>query len=111
MRTGNGKPFEIVIDLTRFSSNNEIQSQWIQQFIQILPFDIQENLARLYFYNSNTAFRKFAKKLSRPLSHKTTKRTLFCFSLAELHEHIASGEVGLPRSTSKSFMKPRNFKL
>jgi len=36
-----GKPFEVVIDLTQFSSNNEIQSQWVQQFIQILPFDIK----------------------------------------------------------------------
>src|ERR1043166_5453351 len=92
------KPFEVVVDLTQFSSNNEIQSQWVQQFIQILPFDIKENLARMYFYNTNTAFKKFAKKLSRPLPHKISRRIVFCYSLAELHEHIAPGEVGLPRS-------------
>ncbi|SRR6266542_4396030 len=97
-----GKPFEVVIDLTQFSSNNEIQSQWVQQFIQILPFDIKENLAKLYFYNTNTAFKKFVKKISRPLPHKIAKRTVFYCSLAELHEHIAPGEIGLPRSTSKN---------
>ncbi|GBC02045.1 hypothetical protein RclHR1_04420015, partial [Rhizophagus clarus] len=94
------KPFEVVIDLTRFSSDNEIQSKWVQHFIQILPFDIQENLARLYFYNTNTAFRKFAKKLSRPLSNKIAKKAVFCCSLAEINEYIASGEVGLPKSTT-----------
>ncbi|RGB37714.1 hypothetical protein C1646_638789 [Rhizophagus diaphanus] len=95
-----GNPFEVVVDLTRFSSDNEIQSQWVQHFIQILPFDIQENLARLYFYNTNTAFRKFAKKLSRPLPNKILRKAVFCCSLAEINDHIAPGEVGLPRSTT-----------
>ncbi|CAI2169037.1 10253_t:CDS:10, partial [Funneliformis geosporum] len=95
-----GQPFEVVVDLTQFGPNNEVQSQWVQQFIQILPFDIQENLAKLYFYNTNTTFKKFVKKLSRPLSPKITKKTLFCCNLTELHEYIAPGEIGLPRSTT-----------
>ncbi|CAG8520644.1 15640_t:CDS:10, partial [Funneliformis caledonium] len=95
-----GQPFEVVVDLTQFGSNNEVQSQWVQQFIQIHPFDIQENLAKLYFYNTNTTFKKFVKKLSRPLSPKIAKKTLFCCNLTELHEYIAPGEIGLPRSTT-----------
>ncbi|CAH1760475.1 9376_t:CDS:10 [Entrophospora sp. SA101] len=56
------KPYEILIDLTKSGQSNEIQSQWIQQFILILPFHTVDNLTTLYFYNANTAFRNFSKK-------------------------------------------------
>ncbi|KAG9291425.1 hypothetical protein G9A89_021843 [Geosiphon pyriformis] len=42
-----GKPYELVVDLTQFGHANEVQLQWIQAFIQILPFDAVENLSAL----------------------------------------------------------------
>ncbi|CAG8790790.1 106_t:CDS:2, partial [Racocetra fulgida] len=47
------KPYELLVDVTQFGQANEVQSQWVQQFMQILPFNAIENLAALYFYNPN----------------------------------------------------------
>ncbi|CAG8444039.1 5054_t:CDS:10 [Acaulospora morrowiae] len=94
------RPFEILVDLTQFGASNEIQSQWVQHFTQILPYEVVENLSKLYLYNTNTAFKKFVKKISRSLPQQISKRTVFCCSLNELHEYIAPSEVRLPRSTS-----------
>ncbi|CAG8574310.1 8733_t:CDS:10, partial [Diversispora eburnea] len=94
-----GKPFELLVDLTQFSQTNEIQAQWVQQFLQILPFDAVDNLAALYFYNANTAFKKFVKKLGRPLPNKIAKKTYFFYNLNELYEFISSSELRLPKKT------------
>ncbi|CAG8450213.1 2329_t:CDS:10 [Ambispora leptoticha] len=101
-----GKPFEVVIDLTQFTQANEIQTQWIQQFIQILPFNAVENLANVYMYNPNTAFKKFSKKLPRPLSQKIGKKAIFMNSLSELHEYIAPSDVRLPKTTIQLDSEP-----
>ncbi|POG62935.1 hypothetical protein GLOIN_2v1784706 [Rhizophagus irregularis DAOM 181602=DAOM 197198] len=98
-----GQPYELLVDVTMFGAANEIQLQWAQQFMHILPFDAMENLSALYFYNTNTAFKKFTKKilLARLFSSKITRRTIFLCNLSELHEHISSPEVRLPKSTTQ----------
>ncbi|CAG8801643.1 25364_t:CDS:2, partial [Racocetra persica] len=65
------KPYELLVDVTQFGQANEIQFQWVQQFVQILPFNAIENLAALYFYNPNK----------------------------ELHQYIAPQDVRLPNRT------------
>ncbi|CAG8470540.1 8562_t:CDS:10 [Ambispora gerdemannii] len=106
MEASIGKPFEVVIDLTQFTHANEIQTQWIQQFIQILPFNAVENLANVYMYNPNTAFKKFSKKLPRPLSQKIGKKAIFMNSLSELHEYITQADVRLPKTTVQLDSEP-----
>lgn len=54
----------MLFDLTQFGLANEIQAQWVQQFIQILPLDVVENLHTLFFYNTNTTFKKYVKRVS-----------------------------------------------
>src|SRR6266496_20678 len=97
-----GQPYELLVDLTMFGAANEIQSQWIQQFMHVLPFDAMENLSALYFYNTNTNFKKFSKKitLTRLLSSKITRKTIFLCNLNELHDYISPSEVRLTKSTS-----------
>ena len=95
------KPFELLVDLTQFTHANEVQIQWMQTFAQTLPYEATDNMAVLYLYNVNTAFKKFSKKLSRLLSNKIGKKTICLNNLSELHEHIAHGDVRLPKSTSK----------
>src|SRR4051812_24623916 len=101
-----GQPYELLVDVTMFGAANEIQSQWAQQFMLMLPFDAMENLSALYFYNTNTAFKKFTKKilLSRLFSSKITRKTIFLCNLNELHEYISSSEARLPKSTSMYYI-------
>ncbi|KAG9288022.1 hypothetical protein G9A89_017617 [Geosiphon pyriformis] len=44
IESSKGTPYELVVDLTQFGHTNEVKTQWIQAFIQILPLDAVENL-------------------------------------------------------------------
>ncbi|ORY04201.1 hypothetical protein K493DRAFT_311429 [Basidiobolus meristosporus CBS 931.73] len=94
-----GKPYELLVDITQFGHANEIQNQWINQFLQILPSDAVQNLAALYMYNVNSAFKKFSKKLGRPLTTKIGKKTIFPSNLNDLYDYIPLQELRLPKGT------------
>ncbi|CAO3626389.1 unnamed protein product [Cunninghamella echinulata] len=98
-RTTN-KQFELVVDLTLFGPSNEVSNQWINQILQLLPFDPLENISAVHLYNPNSYLRKYVKKLTRPITNKLSKRTTFAVTLAELHEYIQPSEVRLPKSTT-----------
>ncbi|CAG8523183.1 18947_t:CDS:10, partial [Racocetra fulgida] len=68
------RPFDVLIDLTKFGPSNEMQAQWVQQFVQVFPLDAIENLSAIYLYNPNSAFKKFAKKLAKPLTPNLVKK-------------------------------------
>jgi neurofibromin 1 len=93
--------YELLVDLTLFSRSNEIPSQWVLQLMQLLSEDRSEKLAVCHVYNANSYLRTSMKKLTRPIPRKFTKRMVFAVTLAELHCHITSSEVRLPKSTSK----------
>ncbi|CAG8773738.1 25140_t:CDS:2, partial [Racocetra persica] len=95
------RPFDVLIDLTKFGPSNEIQAQWVQQFVQVFPLDAIENLSAIYLYNPNSAFKKFAKKLAKPLTPNLVKKVHFCCSLNELSQYIAHNEMRLPRTTTQ----------
>lgn len=101
MERASNKSFELVIDTTLFSSTNEIPVQYLNQILQLLPFDASDNLSNIIIYNPNSHLRKYVKKLPRPLSHKMNKRLFFAVTLTELHEYINPTEVRLPKSTCK----------
>ncbi|KAI9261580.1 hypothetical protein BDA99DRAFT_547292 [Phascolomyces articulosus] len=94
------KSCELVLDLTQFGPSNEIPSQWISQLLQLLPFDMYDNVAMIHVYNPNSFLRKYIKKLPRPVTHKITKRISFAVTLVELQEHIHASEIRLPKSTA-----------
>ena len=94
------KSCEVVLDLTQFGPSNEIPSQWISQLLQLLPFDMYDNVAMIHIYNPNSFLRKYIKKLPRPVTHKITKRISFAVTLVELQEHINASEIRLPKSTT-----------
>lgn len=95
------KACEVVLDMTQFGPSNEIPNQWISQLLQLLPFDLYDNVAAIHIYNPNSFLRKYIKKLPRPLTHKISKRISFAVTLVELQEHIHASEIRLPKSTSK----------
>ncbi|KAI9491357.1 hypothetical protein BDB00DRAFT_874401 [Zychaea mexicana] len=94
------KSCELVLDLTQFGPSNEIPSQWISQLLQLLPFDMYDNVAMIHIYNPNSFLRKYVKKLPRPVTHKISKRISFAVTLVELQEHINASEIRLPKSTT-----------
>ncbi|KAI8087606.1 uncharacterized protein B0P05DRAFT_584843 [Gilbertella persicaria] len=100
LERASNRQYELFIDITRFGRNNEIPVQWVNQILQLMGEDKLENVAVCHMYNPDTYLRTYAKKLSRPIPHKFTKRVIFAVTLAEVHENISPSEVKLPKSTT-----------
>ncbi|RCI05603.1 Ras GTPase activating protein ira2, partial [Rhizopus stolonifer] len=100
LERASNRQYELFIDITRFDRNNEIPVQWVNQILQLMGEDKLENVAVCHMYNPDTYLRTYAKKLSRPIPHKFTKRVIFAVTLAEVHENISPSEVKLPKSTT-----------
>lgn len=95
------KPFSVVVDLSQFTEENEIQDQWIQQYLQIFPYEALNNLSTVFMYNCNTNFKKYSKKLHRLSSNKLLKKLCFINSMNEFNEYISPIELRLPKTTRK----------
>ncbi|KAJ1654692.1 Ras GTPase activating protein ira2 [Dispira simplex] len=93
------KPFELLMDLTQFGHANEIQSQWINQFIHLLPALLTQNLHTVYMYNVNTSFKQYTKRLLSTIPLNLNKRIIFPFNLNELYAHINPTDLDLPKGT------------
>ena len=91
------RPFELLVDCTQFSGDCEWKMELIQTFFKIIPTEYILNLQCLYFYNANTSFRKFTKKIAHALNFKSEKKFIFASTQAELAEHIL--EIHLPSTT------------
>ncbi|KAJ3221156.1 Ras GTPase activating protein ira2, partial [Clydaea vesicula] len=88
------KPFDLVVDCTQFSGVNGWGDDILNLMEKIFPLNFEQNLQCLYFYNVNSAFRKYSKKLAKFLKDQ---RKIFLNNLQEFTEFI--GEVNLPKST------------
>ena len=91
--------WDLIIDSTMYSVENNIPTQWIMQFIQLLPYDILKNLKSVIIYNPSNAFKKAARRLATLGSSKEMPPIVFAATIAELHEHVAPNELRLPKST------------
>ena len=89
-------PFEVVVDCTQFSAENEWSPEWVARLEKLIPYESSASLTALFIYNANTALRKFTKKYPRYHS-KLGKRVFFLSSLTEFADHIH--DLRLPKST------------
>jgi hypothetical protein len=97
-------PFELFFDCTDFSSTRAIPIHWLTQFFQLVFSEMNDYLVSLHLYNPNTYLQKYIRKLPREIVNKLVKRTHFSLSLGELSEHIAPGEIRLPKETGAFMM-------
>lgn len=90
-------PFELVLDMTEFSRENEPPMVVISRFLDVLPSHLLENLVQIYVYNISTWFRAFSKRIQRlVVSSKLHKKMLFV-TLEQLQ--AALPECHLPAHT------------
>lgn len=95
------RPFELMFDLTQFSSSCEIPTHWLNQFFQLIFSEMNDYLVTLYLYNPNWHLQNYLKRVSRLIINKLIKRAVFAVSLAELHDKIAPNEIHLPKETGE----------
>lgn len=95
-------PFELLFDVTEFSSTRAIPIHWMTQFFQLVFSEMNDYLVALHLYNTNTYLQRYVRKLPRVIINKLVKRTNFSNCLADLSEFISLTEIRLPKDTSKN---------
>ncbi|KAG8749958.1 Ras GTPase activating protein ira2, partial [Ceratobasidium sp. 428] len=61
--SSNTASFDLILDCTAFSATSEIPTQWINEFVEVTPFDFVERLRTIYIVNPNNMAQKFLRKL------------------------------------------------
>ena len=93
------KPYSIVIDLTFFSSENQIPISWCSSLYSIIPSTASKNLDCVYFLHPNQWFKKYSKRIGKLVS-RITKKFIFCTSLSQLNKFIPEDQIGLSQETT-----------
>ncbi|CAE6422943.1 unnamed protein product [Rhizoctonia solani] len=85
----NSATFDLILDCTAFSTTSEIPTQWINEFVEVTPFDFVERLRTIYIVNPNQLAQKFLRKMYHRFSGMGIGKTVVAVSaMAELIEKI-----------------------
>ncbi|QRV73161.1 GTPase-activating protein [Ceratobasidium sp. AG-Ba] len=76
----NTAPFDLILDCTAFSATSEIPTQWINEFVEVTPFDFVERLRTIYIVNPNNMAQKFLRKLYHRFSGPGFGKTVVAVS-------------------------------
>jgi neurofibromin 1 len=96
-----GKSFVLVLDATQFKPTNEIPSQRLVQFCDLVPKSMVSNMVSVLIVNPSTWFRKYIKNTDFSAIHNIIKRVTFVTSLKEIASYISPSETHLPKSTGR----------
>jgi neurofibromin 1 len=55
--------FKLIDSDQAFSTTSEIPTQWINEFVEVTPFDFVERLRTIYIVNPNQLAQKFLRKM------------------------------------------------
>ncbi|KAI9326596.1 hypothetical protein DFJ73DRAFT_766700 [Zopfochytrium polystomum] len=89
--------FDLLVDVTYFTSDNEWDLQWIKRLEELNPGSITQNLSRVFVLNCNTPFRKFVMNSSRLIDLDFQWPTLFLSNIDELYNYIPAQQLKLPK--------------
>jgi len=93
------KPFSIIVDLTFFSKESEVDIRLMRKVIEHFPYQAKNSLKHIYFLHPNRQFRDFASKLGKNVD-KLAKRFVFFSSVKDFVRLLPdASENGLPSST------------
>eukprot|EP00047_Mylnosiga_fluctuans_P015123 m.43539 g.43539 ORF g.43539 m.43539 type:complete len:2596 (+) comp5784_c0_seq3:20-7807(+) len=97
LRPAMRQPFDIIVDLTMFSRENDPALEFFERFVTVAPPDVARNLGTIMIVNAPSYLRVAGKKLhSLVVSTKLHKKMKFTTS-AELAPIL--NEPGLPSAT------------
>ncbi|KAJ3124569.1 Ras GTPase activating protein ira2 [Physocladia obscura] len=96
--------FELVVDVTQFSVENEWDVSWISRLLNILPTSIKRNLGVIYVYRCNSSFARYAMRLVRSIdvSALGSERVMFVSDEKELTRFISTEDLMVPKSVLDS---------
>ncbi|CAE6527674.1 unnamed protein product, partial [Rhizoctonia solani] len=87
--SSNNEPYDLIVDCTAFSATSEIPTQWINEFVEITPYDFVERLQTVYIVNPNQLAQKFLRKMYHRFSGVDFRKEVVAVSaMTELIEKI-----------------------
>ncbi|KAJ4125593.1 Ras GTPase activating protein ira2 [Fusarium equiseti] len=100
------RPFGILIDATCYNGRNEPQDDLFKKLELLTPSELSQNLARIYVYNMNSAFKRCFRRLLRVCTKnengvfnpKNVEYHLIG-SLQDLQAHFHLSQLHLPKET------------
>ncbi|KAG1473581.1 hypothetical protein G6F56_000876 [Rhizopus delemar] len=94
------RPFELVLDLTRFSEDCEMPIHWANQFFQLILNESNDYMIALHLFNPNFHLQRYIRKLPRVVTNRMVKRIRFSNCMVGLSQYIAPAEIHLPKETN-----------
>ena len=58
-----GKPIELIVDCTNYTTASEIPMQWFKFFIELTPSDLRARFSNVHILNCNLPMQRFLRKL------------------------------------------------
>ncbi|KAI8801315.1 hypothetical protein BJ742DRAFT_685193 [Cladochytrium replicatum] len=100
LRSVVNRQWEFVVDVTKYTAENEWGLEWLSRLEKLLPQEIIMNIHTTYMYNVNSALRKgFKKNRAGQFLRPLMKRIIMIGSISEFAEYIPATDLRLPRST------------
>ncbi|KAI9265605.1 hypothetical protein BY458DRAFT_438052 [Sporodiniella umbellata] len=93
------RPFEFVVDLTRFSEGRELTLHWCSEIFQLTQNEYSDSMVAIHFFNPNFYLQRSIRKLPRTITNKMVKKIRFSNSTSALAQYIAPSEIQLPKET------------
>ncbi|KAI1636187.1 GTPase [Biscogniauxia mediterranea] len=100
------KPFGLLIDATCYSGQNDPQDEFLRRLDLMSPAEMAKQMSRVYIYNMNSAYRKFARRLIRTCSKSETSvfnpansEFHLLGTMQDLQAHFHLSQLHLPKET------------
>ncbi|EDV22626.1 uncharacterized protein TRIADDRAFT_59057 [Trichoplax adhaerens] len=95
------KPWELVIDCTKFGPPNQLKGNFISKWFHVFPNQATDNLQAVYIYNCNKWVRNYVKYHERVFQRvKGNEKIIVIDELTKIYEYIEENELKLPSATT-----------
>ncbi|KAM3467994.1 hypothetical protein MY5147_008382 [Beauveria neobassiana] len=110
------EPFSILIDATCYSGKNDPKDDFFKMLDLLMPYEVRQNLARIYIYNMNSAFKRCFRRLLRIVTknessafHPNNVKYLLPGGMKEMQNHFLISSLQVPKEHSAIVSDVRYF--
>ncbi|EGX89201.1 Ras GTPase activator [Cordyceps militaris CM01] len=101
------EPFSVLIDATCYSGKNDPKDEFFKMLDLLMPYEVLQNLSRIYIYNMNSAFKRCFRRLLRIVTknelsafHPNNVKYLLFGSLDDVRHSFFINSLQVPKEHS-----------
>ncbi|TQV91339.1 ras GTPase activator [Cordyceps javanica] len=101
------EPFSVLIDATCYSGKNDPKDDFFKMLDLLMPYEVSQNLARIYIYNMNSALKRCFRRLLRIVTkneysafHPNNVKYILPGSMQEMQNHFIIESLQVPKEHS-----------